>query len=106
MPSIPIKEQQNSHTGIGRAKGSKNQLTQEMKLVLTQIVEGQLHRVPEALEKVFKTKPEKYVALVTRLAEICIPKTQQVELSSGSEGVDIRATLEDMRNKLLDKDNE
>ena len=101
MPSIPIKEQQNSHTGIGRAKGSKNQLTQEMKLVLTQIVEGQLHRVPEALEKVFKTKPEKYVALVTRLAEICIPKTQEVQLST-EDKIDVKATLEDMRKKLTE----
>ena len=101
MPSIPIKDQQNSHTGIGRAKGSKNQLTQEMKLVLTQIVEGQLHRVPEALEKVFKTKPEKYVALVTRLAEICIPKTQEVQLST-EDKIDVKATLEDMRKKLTE----
>lgn len=103
MPSIPIKDQQNSHTGIGRAKGSKNLLTQEMKLVLTQIVEGQLHRVPEALEKVLKTKPDKYVALVTRLAEICIPKTQEVQLST-EDKIDVKATLEDLRTKLTEEE--
>lgn len=101
-----IETQPNTNTGKGRVKGSKNLLTKELKGIMANIVAGELGRVPEALDRVNKTKPEKYVALVIRLAEVCLPKTQEVELNSGSEGVDIRATLEDMRNKLLNKDNE
>lgn len=101
MPSIPIKEQQNSHTGIGRAKGSKNLLTQELKGIMAHIVACELDKVPEALQRVNKTKPDKYVALVTRLAEICIPKTQEVQLST-EDKIDVKATLEDMRKKLTE----
>lgn len=101
-----IETQPNTNTGKGRVKGSKNILTKELKGIMADIVAGELDKVPAALERVNKTKPDKYVALVIRLAEVCIPKTSQVELSSGEEGVDIRATLEDMRNKLLNKDNE
>ena len=103
MPSIPIKDQQNSHTGIGRAKGSKNLLTQELKGIMANIVACELDKVPEALQRVNKTKPDKYVALVTRLAEICIPKTQEVQLST-EDKIDVKATLEDLRTKLTEEE--
>lgn len=101
-----IEKQPNTNTGKGRKPGAKNIVNQELRGIMASIVAGELERVPEALERVNRSKPEKYVALVIRLAEVCLPRQQQVELNSGSEGVDIRATLEDMRNKLLNKDNE
>lgn len=94
-----IETQNNTNTGKGRKLGSKNILTQELRGIMASIVAGELERVPEALERVNKSKPDKYVQLVIRLAEVCLPKQQQVELSTGDQ-IDVRATLEDLRSKL------
>lgn len=96
-----IETQPNTNTGKGRAKGSKNILTKELKGIMADIVAGELDKVPEALNRVNKSKPEKYVALVIRLAEVCIPKTSQVELSTDNQ-IDVKATLEDLRTKLTE----
>lgn len=96
-----IEKQPNTNTGKGRKQGQTNILTKELKGIMANIVAGELERVPEALERVNKTKPEKYVALVIRLAEVCLPKTQQVELSTGDQ-IDVKATLDDLRTKLTE----
>lgn len=70
---------------------------------MAHIVACELDKVPEALQRVNKTKPDKYVALVTRLAEICIPKTQEVQLST-EDKIDVKATLEDLRTKLTEEE--
>lgn len=96
-----IEKQPNTNTGKGRKPGQTNILTKELKGIMANIVAGELERVPEALERVNKTKPEKYVALVIRLAEVCLPKTQQVELSTDNQ-IDVKATLDDLRSKLTE----
>lgn len=96
-----IETQPNTNTGKGRAKGSKNLLTKELKGIMADIVAGELDKVPAALERVNKSKPDKYVALVIRLAEVCIPKTQEVQLSTEDQ-IDVRATLDDLRTKLTE----
>lgn len=96
-----IEKQPNTNTGKGRKPGAKNIVNQELRGIMASIVAGELERVPEALERVNKTKPDKYVQLVIRLAEVCLPRQQQVELSTDNQ-IDVKATLDDLRTKLTE----
>lgn len=101
MPRISIQDQPNCRSGVGRKAGSHNLFTMETKKLMAEIVAGEMENVKETLKVVKDKKPEKYIALVLKIAEFVVPKTQQVELStSEAEGIDIRATLSDMRDKL------
>lgn len=96
-----IEKQPNTNTGKGRKPGAKNIVNQELRGIMAEIVAGELEKVPETLERVRSSKPDKYVQLVIRLAEVCLPRQQQVELSTDNQ-IDVKATLDDLRTKLTE----
>lgn len=103
MPRISIQDQPNCRSGVGRKAGSHNLFTMETKKLMAEIVAGEMENVKETLNVVRSRKPDKYISLVLKIAEFVVPKTQQVELTT-PESIDVTATLEDMRSKILDKE--
>lgn len=87
--------------GPGRPVGSKNVATRELRETLNEIVQmaATKENILGALEQVRIKSPYKYLQLITRLIDLVLPRQQQIEVSN-EEGIDINATIEDMRAKL------
>lgn len=100
MPTIPINEQKNNRCGFGRKSGATNALTTNIKQTIAMIVNDELPKLAETLEIVKKKKPDNYVKLVLKMAELILPKKQEVEITN-EDSIDIKATLEDMRQKII-----
>lgn len=99
MPRIPITEQPNCKCGIGRKAGSKNALTSHIKETIAMIADEELPKLAETMAAIRKTSPVNYAKLVIKLAELILPKKQEVEITN-EESIDVKATLEDMRKKI------
>ena len=99
MAHVDIREQPNCRAGIGRVKGSKNLLTQALKEKIAMLANEEIEKVAETMDIVRKKSPTNYVKLVLKMAELVLPKKQEVELTN-EDSIDIHATLEDIRSKI------
>lgn len=99
MPTIPITEQPNCRCGEGRKTGSHNVLTKNIKETIAMIADNELTKLSEVMDTIRKKSPVNYAKLVIKLAELILPKKQEVELNTG-ETIDVKATLTDLREKL------
>jgi hypothetical protein len=108
------------NAGAGRIKGSRNKVTIDVRRALAEVVEGNVGRLQESLDRVANgTKipvlgkdgkpvigadgqplerylvapdPAKFVDLMSRLAEYCVPKLSRSELT-GRDGQPIETRL-------------
>lgn len=87
--------------GPGRPSGSKNIATRELRETLKEIVQmaATKDNILGALEQVRAKSPDKYIQLLTRLIDLVLPKQQQIEVSN-ENGIDINATIQEMKEKL------
>lgn len=99
MPRIPINEQPNCKCGIGRKAGSHNALTTHIKETIAMIADEELPKLAETMDSIRKKSPVNYAKLVIKLAELILPKKQEVEITN-DEAIDVKATLTDIREKL------
>lgn len=99
MASIPITEQPNCRSGFGRKAGSHNVITKNIKETIAMIADNELSKLSETMDTIRKKSPVNYAKLVIKLAELILPKKQEVELNTG-ETIDVKATLTDLREKL------
>lgn len=88
-----------SKPGPGRPKGSLNKTTAEIRDAMKQILVGQLPYVEEALERVKAKNPDKYLQLITRFAELTLPKQQAIELTN-TPTIDVEASIKAMKESL------
>jgi hypothetical protein len=109
----------------GRPKGQPNKVTADVRAALAQIVEGSVGRLQESLDRVLygvttpvhdkdgqpvtaeggepllryivAPDPARYVDLVTRLTEYCVPKLSRSELT-GKDGnpIETRAMVDEL----------
>lgn len=87
--------------GPGRPSGSRNIATRELRETLKEIVQmaATKENILGALEQVRAKSPDKYIQLLTRLIDLVLPKQQQIEVSN-ENGIDINATIQEMKEKL------
>lgn len=87
--------------GPGRPSGSKNIATRELRETLKEIVQmaATKENILGALDQVRAKSPDKYIQLLTRLIDLVLPKQQQIEVSN-ENGIDINATIQEMKEKL------
>ena len=102
MAKIPINEQPNNRCGLGRKTGTTNVLTANVKQTIAMIVNEELPKLTDTLEVIKKKNPDNYAKLILKMAEIVIPKRQEVEITN-EEAIDVKATLEDMRKKITNE---
>lgn len=99
MPTISITEQPNCRSGLGRKAGSTNILTKNIKETIAMIADNELSKLSETMDTIRKKSPVNYAKLVIKLAELILPKKQEVEITN-EEAIDVKATLTDLREKL------
>lgn len=102
MPRISIQNQKGNKCGIGRKAGTPNVLTSHIKETIAMIAEEELPKLAETMAAIRKTSPVNYAKLVIKLAELILPKKQEVEITN-EESIDVKATLEDMRKKITEE---
>jgi len=78
--------------GIGRQKGTPNKVTTDVRAAFQQLVEQNVGRLQEGLQRVAAHDPARFVDLVAKLAEFCIPKLARAEVT-GVGGTTINVTV-------------
>ena len=99
--SHPVNNISKYGAGPGRPAGSLNKSTAELRETLKEIVQmaATQENILGALEQVRAKFPDKYIQLLTRLIDLVLPKQQQIEVSN-ENGIDINATIQEMKEKL------
>lgn len=97
----PVNAFDGTKPGPGRPSGSRNIATRELRETLKEIVQmaATKENILGALEQVRAKSPDKYIQLLTRLIDLVLPKQQQIEVSN-ENGIDINATIQEMKEKL------
>ena len=75
-------------TGIkygGRLKGTPNKATARLREAFTDLLEGNMGRLQELLDKVAEKNPEKALELLLKLSEFVLPKLRAIEVNNESE---------------------
>jgi len=62
----------------GRAEGTPNTLTKEMRTILKGIISKELESIPETLQKI---EPEKRLEIVLKLLPFVLPKVENVPMT-------------------------
>ncbi|HTT02031.1 MAG TPA: hypothetical protein VMG11_08055 [Steroidobacteraceae bacterium] len=76
----------------GRKRGTPNKATTDVRASFQQLVQRNVGKLQEGLERVAADDPAKFVDLVARLAEFCIPKLARAEMT-GVGGTTINVTV-------------
>ncbi|GEM_PF-735692 len=77
-----------NNTGIkygGRIKGTANKATARLREAFTDLLEGNMGRLQELLDKVAEKNPEKALELMLKLSEFVLPKLRAIEVNNESE---------------------
>jgi hypothetical protein len=77
-----------NNTGIkygGRKKGTANKATTRLREAFTDLLEGNMGRLQELLDKVAEKNPQKALELLLKLSEFAIPKLRAIEVNNESE---------------------
>ena len=75
-------------TGIkygGRQKGTANKATARLREAFTELLEDNMGRLQELLDKVAEKNPEKALELMLKLSEFVLPKLRAIEVNNESE---------------------
>lgn len=88
----------------GREKGTLNKVSMELGCLLNSVVESELLKLPEQLEKI---EPEKRVLLLSKLLPYVLPKKERVEIDSVSNiSESITLTKDEAKMILEEIENE
>ena len=77
-----------NNTGIkygGRQKGTANKSTARLREAFTGLLEGNMGRLQELLDKVAEKNPQKALELMLKLSEFVLPKLRAIEVNNESE---------------------
>ena len=77
-----------NNTGIkygGRQRGTANKATARLREAFTDLLEGNMGRLQELLDKVAEKNPEKALELLLKLSEFVLPKLRAIEVNNESE---------------------
>lgn len=77
-----------NNTGIkygGRQKGTPNKATVRLREAFTELLEGNIGRLQELLDKVAEKNPQKALELMLKLSEFVLPKLRAIEVNNESE---------------------
>ena len=77
-----------NNTGIkygGRQRGTANKATARLREAFTDLLEGNMGRLQELLDKVAEKNPQKALELLLKLSEFAIPKLRAIEVNNESE---------------------
>ena len=75
-------------TGIkygGREKDTANKATAGLREAFRELLEGNMGRLQELLDKVAEKKPEKALELLLKLSEFVLPKLRAIEVNNEPE---------------------
>ena len=75
-------------TGIkygGRQKGTANKATASLREAFTDLLEDNMGRLQELLDKVAEKNPQKALELLLKLSEFVLPKLRAIEVNNESE---------------------
>ncbi len=89
-----MKFEKGNNLGKGRIKGSQNKDLEPIRTAFKNFVEKNLPKVQKDFEAMENPKDRLY--FMTTMAEYCIPKLKQIDLSA-SEGLTINVTIGDKR---------
>ena len=65
----------------GRQKGTKNKSTEKARELFQSIMDGQQKRIKEALDKIYKDDPQKYLYVLNKYFPYYMPKQEQIDIS-------------------------
>ena len=77
-----------NNTGIkygGRQKGTPNKATARLREAFTDLLEDNMGRLQELLDKVAEKNPQKALELLLKLSEFALPKLRAIEVNSEPE---------------------
>ena len=77
-----------NNTGIkygGRQKGTPNKATARLREAFTDLLEDNMGKVQELLDKVAEKNPQKALELLLKLSEFVLPKLRAIEVNNESE---------------------
>ena len=77
-----------NNTGIkygGRQRGTANKATTRLREAFTDLLEGNMGRLQELLDKVAEKNPQKALELLLKLSEFVLPKLRAIEVNNESE---------------------
>jgi hypothetical protein len=72
----------------GKPKGSLNRTTKEAKEFLEKVMFGQLDNMNDALSRLYKKDPSRYLDVCSKLFTYVLPK--KTDLTSGDEKIQIK----------------
>ena len=75
-------------TGIkygGRIKGTPNKATVRLREAFRELLEDNMGRLQELLDKVAEKNPQKAIELMLKLSEFVLPKLRAIEVNNESE---------------------
>jgi len=75
-------------SGQGRRPGTPNKVTRETREALALLIEQNIEKLQDWLDRVAETDPAKAMALLLQMAEFTIPKMARTEVS-GPNGLPI-----------------
>lgn len=96
-----MKEHPEKRTG-GRPKGLKNSTRIEIREKIKLIVDGHSKDINKALMQLKNKDPYKFLAIITRLCELVIPRKSEVAIDN-ENAIDIEATIKEMKKQLETK---
>ena len=92
-----------NNTGIkfgGRQKGTPNKATARLREAFTELLQDNMGRLQELLDKVAEKNPQKALELLLKLSEFALPKLRAIEVNNESE--EAKRTSLDIR--IIDSD--
>lgn len=72
----------------GKPKGALNRTTKEAHELFVFIMNGQVEYIEDALNKILKDDPEKYINALSKLLQYYIPR--KTDVTSGDEKIQIK----------------
>lgn len=70
---------------MARPKGSCNKTTQQTKELINKALEGQIERIPEALDKLLIQSPQAYIHAITSLLKFTTPQLRAINVEQQQE---------------------
>lgn len=69
----------------GRAAGTPNKVTRDIKEAYKQLIENNLENLTKWLEAVAKENPEKAIRILSELSEYVVPKLARTDITTGDK---------------------